>query len=75
MAVDVAKHGRRNVDREDVVRIGEEADTGDHADFYVEPTGVGSREGEERGGERLETYENLAVSISARAALRFSSRA
>ena len=40
VAVDVAEHRRRDVNREDVVGIGEEANTGDHADFYVEPTAL-----------------------------------
>ena len=42
LAVDVAEHSRRDVDRKNVVRIGEETHTGDHADFYVEPS-AGSR--------------------------------
>ena len=37
VAVDVAEHGRRDVDREDVVGIGEEADTGDETDLDMEP--------------------------------------
>ena len=79
LAVDVAEHGRRDVDRENVVRIGEETNTGDHADFYVEP----SADARVSGGFRLVvtwrkrriTHENLAWSISASAARRFSSRA
>ena len=78
MAVDISEHGRRDVDREDVVGIGEEAHTGYQAHFYVEPPASPLIE---FPAPRLSvhtvgiTHENLAESISANAALRFSSRA
>lgn len=37
LAVDVAQHGGRDVDREDVVGISEETDAGDHTDLHMEP--------------------------------------
>ena len=40
MAVDVAEHGRGDVDCEDVVGIGEETDTGNADNLDVEPTGI-----------------------------------
>ena len=37
VTVDIAEHRGRDVDRKDVVGIGEEANTGDHAHLHVEP--------------------------------------
>ena len=38
MAVNITKHRRRDVDRENVVGIGEETDTGNADNLNVEPT-------------------------------------
>ena len=38
LAVDIAEHSRRDVNRENVVRIGEETNTGNQADLDMEPT-------------------------------------
>ena len=38
MTVDISEHGRRDVDREDVVGIGEETDTSNADNLDVEPT-------------------------------------
>ena len=40
MAVNITKHRRRDVDRENVVGIGEETDTGNADNLDVEPTRV-----------------------------------
>jgi len=40
LAVDVSQHLRRNVDSEDIVRIGEEPDTSDDADLCMEPSTI-----------------------------------
>ena len=37
MTVDIAEHRGRDVDRKDVVGIGEETDTGNQTDLHVEP--------------------------------------
>ena len=61
MAVDVAEHGRGDVDCEDVVGIGEEANTGNHADLYVEPPeGVGY-EKQERAKEGVGNIRELGI--------------
>ena len=37
VTVDIAEHRGRDVDRKDVVGIGEETDTGNQTDLHVEP--------------------------------------
>ncbi len=55
------------------LRIGEEANTGNQADFEVEPA-VEEQDVRDEGAAMIKkTYENLALSTSARAARLFSS--
>jgi len=58
----------------DHIRICEETDTGDQADPYVEPSVTGGEKSLEGRRQAVWTNAKGALSISARAALRCSSR-
>ena len=76
LAVDITKHNRSDVDGKNVIRIGQETNTSDDTCASVEPTGkchTASRLENDRE-ECRGTHLNLALSISARAARRRSSR-